>query len=42
VSPQVGNVYFDTCTLSNFAVVGRLWNGCRRFAAVAGRCYASS
>jgi predicted nucleic acid-binding protein len=24
VSAQVGNVYFDTCTLSNFASVGRL------------------
>jgi hypothetical protein len=24
VSPQIGNVYFDACTLSNFATVGRL------------------
>jgi hypothetical protein len=24
VSPSIGDVYFDTCTLSNFAAVGRL------------------
>lgn len=24
MSPKVGNVFFDTCTLSNFATIGRL------------------